>query len=99
MTISLRQMLDKRSPLIFDGAMATQIQEYGVNEKDYQGHVGCNEILNLTNPRIILQIHKEYFNAGAHIVESNTLGANRVKLAEYRLEGKTYEINKAAALI
>ena len=99
MTISLRQMLDKRSPLIFDGAMATQIQEYGVNEKDYQGHVGCNEILNLTNPRIILQIHKEYFNAGAHIVESNTFGANRVKLAEYGLQGKTHEINKAAALI
>jgi 5-methyltetrahydrofolate--homocysteine methyltransferase len=99
MIITLQQMLEKGSPVIFDGAMATQIQEYGVNEKDYQGHIGCNEILNFTKPDVILEIHKEYFKAGAHVVESNTFGANRVKLTEYGLEEKTYEINKTAALI
>lgn len=92
-------MFEKRSPVIFDGAMATQIQEHDISEKDYQDKVGCNEILNLTKPGIILEIHKEYFKAGAHVVESNTFGANRVKLAEYGMERKTYEINKAAASI
>ena len=99
MNVSLQHMLEKGSPVIFDGAMATQINEYNINENDYHGHAGCNEILNLTKPDVILEIHKEYFKAGAHIVESNTFGANSVKLAEYGLGEKTYEINKAAAII
>jgi 5-methyltetrahydrofolate--homocysteine methyltransferase len=92
-----RDLLASRTPVIFDGAMGTQIQRFGVSEEDFAGHNGCNEILSLTRPDVITEIHKEYLRAGAHVIETNSFGANRVKLADYSLEEKAYEINKAAA--
>jgi 5-methyltetrahydrofolate--homocysteine methyltransferase len=91
------EMLKSLTPVIFDGAMGTQIQEFGVRPEDFHGHAGCNEILNLSRPDLIKEIHKSYLRAGANVIETNTFGANKIKLAEYGLEGSVAEINKAAA--
>ena len=82
--------------MILDGAMGTMIQRYGLTEADYRG--GClsdcakelkgnSECLNLTRPDIIKAIHKEYIEAGADIIETNTFSANRISQAEYGCEG------------
>jgi 5-methyltetrahydrofolate--homocysteine methyltransferase len=92
-----RDLLASCTPIIFDGAMGTQIQQFGVAESDFAGHNGCNEILSLTRPDVITEIHKGYLRAGANVVETNTFGANRIKLSEYNLDEKAYEINRTAA--
>jgi 5-methyltetrahydrofolate--homocysteine methyltransferase len=94
-----RELLASRTPVIFDGAMGTQIQELGVTETDFLGHAGCNEVLTLSRPDVIIRIHESYLTSGAHVIETNTFGANRVKLAEYGLEGKTGELNSEAAVL
>ena len=82
--------------LVLDGAMGTMIQKYNLTEEDYRGDrfCGCakelkgnNECLNLTHPEIIKAIHKEYIDAGADIIETNTFSANRISQAEYGCEG------------
>ena len=89
-------MLNEGRILILDGAMGTMIQRYGLTEADYRG--GClsdcakelkgnSECLNLTRPDIIKAIHKEYIEAGADIIETNTFSANRISQAEYGCEG------------
>ena len=81
--------------LVLDGAMGTMIQRYGLSEEDYRGDrfCGCakelkgnNECLNITRPEIIKAIHKEYIDAGADIIETNTFSANRISQAEYGCE-------------
>jgi 5-methyltetrahydrofolate--homocysteine methyltransferase len=93
------EMLKSRTPVIFDGAMGTQIQEFGVKQEDFRGHAGCNEVLNLSRPDVIKEIHKSYLQAGANVIETNTFGANKIKLAEYGLEESVAEINRTAAQI
>ena len=89
-------MLGEGRILILDGAMGTMIQRYGLTEADYRG--GClsdcakelkgnSECLNLTRPDIIKAIHREYIEAGADIIETNTFSANRISQAEYGCEG------------
>ena len=89
-------MLGERRILILDGAMGTMIQRYGLTEADYRS--GClsdclkelkgnSECLNLTRPDIIKAIHREYIEAGADIIETNTFSANRISQAEYGCEG------------
>ena len=89
-------MLGERRILILDGAMGTMIQRYGLTEADYRR--GClsdclkelkgnSECLNLTRPDIIKAIHREYIEAGADIIETNTFSANRISQAEYGCEG------------
>ena len=81
--------------LVLDGAMGTMIQKYNLTEEDYRGETFCgcgkelkgnNECLNLTHPEIIKAIHKEYIDAGADIIETNTFSANRISQAEYACE-------------
>ena len=88
-------MLNSDKILILDGAMGTMIQRYGLTEADYRsGELsdcakelkGNNECLNLTHPEIIKAIHKEYIEAGADIIETNTFSANRISQAEYGCE-------------
>lgn len=86
-------------PVIFDGAMGTQIQKFSLPEECFQGAPGCNEILNLSSPKTVIAVHEEYLNAGVNVIETNTFGASRPKLNQYRLGAKVYEINKAAASI
>jgi 5-methyltetrahydrofolate--homocysteine methyltransferase len=86
--------------------MGTMIQRYKLTEADYRGErfrnhpvdlKGCNDLLCLTKPGVISSIHREYLEAGADIIETNTFNATSVSLADYQLENYVYEINKAAA--
>jgi 5-methyltetrahydrofolate--homocysteine methyltransferase len=83
--------------LVFDGAMGTQIQARDLGPDDFWGQEGFNEILNLSRPEIITEIHAAYFEAGADAVETNTFGAFAVVLAEYDAVDRVHEINYQAA--
>ena len=85
--------------LVCDGAMGTQIQAADLSLDDFDGLDGCNEILCLTRPDVIADIHRAYFNAGADIVETNTFGAISYVLDEYEISDKLEEISLAAAKI
>jgi 5-methyltetrahydrofolate--homocysteine methyltransferase len=103
----IRELLKHRI-LIIDGAMGTMIQRYKLGEDDYRGErfknwpsdvKGNNDLLCLTQPHIIRDIHGHYLEAGADIIETNTFNAQRVSLADYHMEDLAYEINLAAARI
>ncbi len=87
--------------LVLDGAMGTAIQNKNLTAKDFGGaeYEGCNEILILTHPEVICEIHESYLKAGCDILETNTFGATPLVLAEYNLSPKTYEINFKAATL
>jgi 5-methyltetrahydrofolate--homocysteine methyltransferase len=96
----------ERRILVIDGAMGTMIQKYHLKEEDYRGErfrdfthdqKGNNDLLTLTQPHIIKAIHKEYLDAGADIIETNTFNAQRISLADYRLESIAHELNYTAA--
>ena len=79
----------KQSPLVFDGAMGTEIYDRGVFIQ------ACYDELCLSNPRLVLQIHRDYIEAGAQVIETNTFGANPIKLKTYGLAERTEAINRA----
>ena len=81
------------TPLVFDGAMGTVIYEKGVFVN------ACFDELNLTNPKLIQEIHKEYIDAGCDVILTNTFGANKFKLEKFSLSDKVYEINYKGALL
>lgn len=92
--------------LVLDGAMGTMIQRYGLQEDDFRGErfanhthplKGNNDLLSITRPDIISAIHKQYLEAGADIIESNTFNANVVSQADYGLQHLVYELNKTSA--
>ena len=82
--------------VIYDGAMGTQIQQRNPSLDDFWGKENCSEVLNLSRPDIIKDIHATYFKAGADVVETNTFGGSRIVLAEFDLADKVHEINKRA---
>ncbi len=83
--------------LLLDGAMGTQIQSADLKvEEDYWGQENCSEILNLSRPDFIRDVHKKYFAAGADAVETNTFGGSVLTLGEFGLEDETLEINRRA---
>ena len=101
----IEQLLQQRI-LILDGAMGTMIQTYKLSEADYRGKrlvhsahdlKGNNDLLVLTQPQIIQEIHEQYLAAGADIIETNTFGATTVAQADYHLESLAYEMNVAGA--
>lgn len=103
----LEEALKKRI-LIIDGAMGTMIQRHKLEEKDYRGErfadwasdlKGNNDLLCLTQPEIIEGIHREYLEAGADIIETNTFNSQAISMADYHMEAIAYEINVAAARI
>ena len=103
----IRSELNRRI-LIIDGAMGTMIQRHKLTEADYRGKrfadwpsdlKGNNDLLCLTQPEIIEGIHREYLEAGADIIETNTFNSQRVSLADYQMESLAYEINFEAARI
>ncbi len=99
MVASLKDMIQSRIPIIYDGAMGTELQKSGINAGDFKAHEGCNEILNITRADVIASVHAKYLNAGANVIETNTFGGSRYKLDEYSLGDRTEEINRAAASI
>jgi 5-methyltetrahydrofolate--homocysteine methyltransferase len=90
-------MINRRVPVIFDGAFGTELQKAGLVDGDFGGYVGCNEYLNISRPDVVEGIHTSYLEAGAHVIETNSFGGSRVKLGESGLGERAYEINRAAA--
>lgn len=102
---NIRKALEKRI-LVIDGAMGTMIQQYRLTEADYRGErfanwhcdvKGNNDLLSITRPDIIKAIHKQYLEAGADIVETNTFSATVIAQADYELQQLAYELNLASA--
>jgi len=85
--------------VIYDGAMGTNVQLRNPSVDDFWGNEGCNEILVLSRPDIIKDIHADFLRVGCDVIETDTFGATRVVLAEYDLQDKGREINVAAANI
>lgn len=98
--IRLTELFNERI-VIIDGGMGTMIDHYNLSENDFgaKEYEGCNEYLVVTRPDIIEEIHLAYLEAGADIIETNTIGGNSIVLAEYGLESQTREINCQAAKI
>lgn len=98
----------KQRIVILDGAMGTMISQYKLSETDFRNASlaqhpidlkGNNELLNITRPEIIRQIHEQYFLAGADIVETNTFGANSVSQSDYQTQAYVRELNLAAVTL
>lgn len=98
----------KKRILVLDGAMGTMIQQYNFTEEDYRGeqfkafHIsvkGNNDMLSLTQPEAIKEIHKKYLEAGADILETNTFSGTTIAMADYEMEDFVYEINYQSAKI
>src|SRR5262244_3919143 len=83
--------------VIYDGAMGTQIQERHPSLDDFWGKENCSEVLVLSRPDMIKDIHATYFKVGADVVETNTFGGTSIVLGEFNLQDKVHEINKRAA--
>ena len=105
--VRLRELLARRI-LILDGAMGTMIQRYKLTEADYRGErladfahdvKGNNELLSITRPQVIAEIHADYLAAGADIIETNTFGATIIAQADYRMPELAREMNLASARI
>ena len=101
----LQSLLEQRI-LLLDGAMGTMIQKHKLSEEDYRGerfsdwHIlvqGNNDLLSLTQPKIILDIHRSYLEVGADIVETNTFNATKTSMSDYQMEEFAYEINVESA--
>ncbi len=95
---TFRDALNSRV-IVADGAMGTMLQNADLSLDDFQGHEGCNEIINVTRPDVVAAIHREYFEAGSDAVETNTFGCNWANLAEYGIEDRIYELAHAGARI
>ncbi len=102
---TIQQLLEEKI-LIIDGAMGTMIQRHKLQEADYRGerfrnwHVdvkGNNDLLCITRPDVIIGIHKQYLEAGADIIETNTFSSTAIAMADYQMQSLAYELNVAAA--
>jgi len=100
--------ITKSRVLVLDGAMGTMIQQYRLEEEDYRGHrfkdhqsdlKGNNDLLSITRPDIIEDIHRAYLEAGSDIIETNTFNSTRISQSDYHLEDITYELNLTSARI
>lgn len=102
---SIKELLNERI-LIIDGAMGTMIQRHKLKEADYRGErfkdwhtdvKGNNDLLSITQPQIIIDIHKQYLEAGADIIETNTFSSTSIAQADYDMQSLAYDLNIAAA--
>ncbi|NRD18874.1 homocysteine S-methyltransferase family protein [Winogradskyella eckloniae] len=103
----IKQELQKRI-LVLDGAMGTMLQQYNFSEEDFRGErfkdypsplKGNNDLLSITQPKAIAEIHAKYFEAGADIVETNTFSGTTIAMADYDMEDLVYELNYESAKI
>ncbi|WP_299150428.1 homocysteine S-methyltransferase family protein [uncultured Dokdonia sp.] len=107
MAAQLKMNLKERI-LVLDGAMGTMLQAYNFSEEDFRGErfkdfhrsvKGNNDLLSLTQPAAIAEVHRKYFNAGADIVETNTFSSTTIAMADYEMEEYVYDLNYASAKI
>jgi 5-methyltetrahydrofolate--homocysteine methyltransferase len=105
MNYNIKDLLKERI-LIIDGAMGTMIQRHKLEEADYRGErftnwpkdvKGNNDLLSITQPDIIIDIHKQYLDAGADIIETNTFSSTTIAQADYDMQEFAYELNVASA--
>lgn len=98
----------KERILVLDGAMGTMLQEYNFSEEDFRGNrfkdypiplKGNNDLLSITQPQAIQEVHEKYFEAGADIVETNTFSGTTIAMADYQMENLVYELNYESAKI
>ena len=103
----IKNILEKRI-LILDGAMGTMLQRYKFTEEDFRGTrfanwehplQGNNDLLSLTQPKAIAEVHRKYFAAGADIVETNTFSGTTIAMADYHMQDLVYELNYESAKI
>jgi len=103
----IKEELKKRI-LVLDGAMGTMLQRYNFDENDYRGErfrdypsplKGNNDLLSLSQPKTIAEVHRKYFEAGADIVETNTFSGTSIAMADYSMENLVYELNFESAKI
>jgi len=101
------QEIEKRI-LVLDGAMGTMLQQYNFKEEDYRGQrfrdyptslKGNNDLLTLTQPEAIAEVHKKYLEAGADIIETNTFSGTTIAMADYNMENLVHELNYESAMI
>ncbi|HEX3004677.1 MAG TPA: homocysteine S-methyltransferase family protein, partial [Angustibacter sp.] len=85
--------------LVADGAMGTMLQAADPTLEDFDGHEGCNEVLNVTRPDIVRSVHEEYLAVGVDAIETNTFGANLANLGEYGISDRIHELAKAGAQV
>ncbi len=99
------EALSQQKILVLDGAMGTMIQQYGLREDDFRGArfashpqelKGCNDVLSLTTPFVVSDIHRKYLEAGADLIETNTFNAQRISMADFGLEAVCRDINLEA---
>ena len=105
--VNIKDILQRRI-LVLDGAMGTMLQRYKFHEEDFRGErfkdweyplQGNNDLLSLTQPEAIAEVHRKYFAAGADIVETNTFSGTTIAMADYHMEGLVYELNYESAKI
>ena len=105
--VHIKDILQKRI-LVLDGAMGTMLQRYKFKEEDFRGNrfkdwkhplQGNNDLLSLTQPKAIAEVHRKYFAAGADIVETNTFSGTTIAMADYNMEDLVYELNYESARI
>ncbi len=94
--------------LVIDGAMGSMVQSYRLSEEQFRGEAfrdhprplkGCNDLISITRPAVVSEIHRAYLEAGADIIETNTFNATAISLADYGLEREAYAINRAAGAL
>src|SRR3954470_17783984 len=85
--------------LVADGAMGTMLQAADLSLDDFDGHEGCNEVLNVTRPDVVRSVHDAYLAVGVDCIETNTFGANLGNLGEYGIEHRIHELARAGAAI
>ncbi len=104
---NIKEELEKRI-LVLDGAMGTMLQRYNFTEEDFRGErfkdypislKGNNDLLTLTQPEAIKEVHRKYFEAGADIIETNTFSGTTIAMADYKMEDLVYELNFQSAKI
>lgn len=105
--MNIKQAIKERI-LVLDGAMGTMLQRYNFSEEDFRGDrfkdfphplKGNNDLLSITQPKAIAEVHAKYFEAGADIVETNTFSGTTIGMADYHLEDLVYELNYQSAKI
>ncbi|MFO7089246.1 homocysteine S-methyltransferase family protein, partial [Limnospira platensis] len=91
----------QRPVIIFDGAMGTNLQVQNLTAEDFGGkeYEGCNEYLVHTKPEAVATVHRQFLQAGADVIETDTFGGTSIVLAEYDLADQAYQLNQTAATL